>query len=118
VGKTAIVEEGDPEAIPGAYFIRLRFKKNIAPRFARQVLASEHIQQIIASRSRQSAQQNFSGPGIRDLPLPVPPRKLQNQLDLISGELRARLAKLRIAATETEQLFDSLMHRAFSGGLS
>lgn len=115
VGKTALSMPGDPPAIPGAYFIRLRFKPAIRPLFARQVLASERVQQVIASRSRQSAQQNFSGPGIRELPLPVPPAQLQERLESLAERRRLLLADCRRADAESDSLFAALTQRAFSG---
>lgn len=118
VGKTALTNRGDPETIPGAYFIRLRFKPEVRPLFARQVLASERVQQIIISRSRQSAQQNFSGPGIRELPLPVPPRPLQEQLEKIADAQRDLLADCKRGASETGLMLASLMQRAFLGKLT
>lgn len=117
VGKTALSMPGDPEAIPGAYFIRLRFKPTVRPLFARQVLASERVQQIIISRSRQSAQQNFSGPGIRELPLPVPPIDLQDRLEKIACSQKTLLCDYRAVAADSEKLFGSLLQRAFVGDL-
>jgi type I restriction enzyme S subunit len=117
VGKTTLSIPGDPEAIPGAYFIRLRFKSTVRPLFARQVLASERVQQIIVSRSRQSAQQNFSGPGIRELPLPVPPVDKQDQFEKVATNRRSLLRDYRLAEAESESLFKSLLHRAFGGKL-
>jgi type I restriction enzyme S subunit len=114
VGKTALSMPGDPEAIPGAYFIRLRFNSTVRPLFARQVLASERVQQIIVSRSRQSAQQNFSGPGIRELPLPVPPIEAQDRFEKVANSRRSLLRDCRLAEAESERMFVSLLHQAFA----
>jgi type I restriction enzyme, S subunit len=118
VGKTALVRAEDPECIAGAYFIRLRFKSRISAIFAREVLASESIQRIIAARSRQSAQQNFSGPGIRELPLPVPPRSLQERFEQLTEARRPVLAGIRKAAAESGALFNALLSAAYAGTLS
>ncbi len=117
VGKTAISAEGDPPSIPGVYFIRLRFKNSVSPRYARQVLANESIQRIIVSRSRQSAQQNFSGPGIRELPLPLPPRHLQDKLEAVARGQARHLARLRGVDMEADSLFNCLVAQAFSGSV-
>lgn len=118
VGKTALSMPGDPESIPGAYFIRLRLRHEVRPLFAREVLASDRIQKIIVSRSRQSAQQNFSGPGIRELPLPVPPVELQQRLETIAEGRRALLDSCRRAEAESSLLFNSLLAQAFAGQMS
>jgi type I restriction enzyme S subunit len=117
VGKTALISDKDPECIAGAYFIRMRFKDPIHPFFARMVMASRSIQEIIANRSRQSAQQNFSGPGIRSLPLPVPPMQLQLKLQALHSVLSNLMVKTKLHFQFIDQLFNSLQQRAFSGDL-
>lgn len=109
VGKLALVSPNDPVCIPGAYFIRLRFPDSIDP--------TKSIQAIIFEGSRQSAQQNFSGPGLRRLPFIVPPIDLQRafaarvaEIDKLKAQQRAHLEKL-------DALFASLQHRAFRGEL-
>jgi type I restriction enzyme, S subunit len=118
VGKTALSTPGDPPAIPGAYFIRLRFRSDVRPVFAREVLASERVQQLIVSRSRQSAQQNFSGPGIRELPLPVPPLALQERLERLANGQRTILDRYRRAKDDSTALFGVLASEALTGTLA
>jgi type I restriction enzyme S subunit len=117
VGKLALISPRDPICIPGAYFIRLRFPPEVDPTFAWYTLRAKSIQTIILERSRQSAQQNFSGPGLRRLPFIVPPMALQqsfaasvSEIDKLRAHGRAHLAKL-------DALFVSLQHRAFRGEL-
>lgn len=117
VGKSAIIANGAPQCIAGAYFIRLRFGDNIQAPYARGVIASKSIQHFIFAKSRQSAQQNFSGPAIRRLPLPLPPLSLQAsyaeaRLTILAGVKRQQKA-LRVAT----ELFNSLVQRAFRGEL-
>ncbi len=117
VGKSALIEKGAPACIAGAYFIRLQFKPVILPLFAKMTIDSRPIQTIIAEKSKQSAQQNFSGPGIRALPLPIPPTNLQEEFVV----LRKRIRKGQVASAqhyaETNSLFNSLVQRAFKGEL-
>jgi type I restriction enzyme S subunit len=117
VGKLALISAEDPICIPGAYFIRLRFPSQIDPEFAWHTMRSASIQGIIASQSRQSAQQNFSGPGLRRLPFFVPHLDLQRafavrvaEIDFLKADNRAHLGKL-------DALFASLQHSAFRGEL-
>ncbi len=117
VGKVAFIKKTDPECIAGAYFIRMRFKENIHPLFARTVISSKSIQAIIVNRSRQSAQQNFSGPGIRSLPLPVPPIELQLKFERNHSAI-SELAKCEYQhVMAADKLFQSLQQRAFTGEL-
>jgi type I restriction enzyme S subunit len=117
VGKVAMIGPKDPPCIAGAYFITLRFTDSVIPLYVRTVLTTPSVRAIVASRSRQAAQQNFSGPGLRQLPLPVPPISQQREfvrrcdmVDQLKVSQRASLAELKA-------LFASLQHRAFRGEL-
>lgn len=117
VGKTAVVRDGDPDCIAGAYFIVMHFANTLEPLYVRSALNSPSIRAIVARRSRQAAQQNFSGPALRELPIPLAPLSVQRQYV-------ARLRKVEQVAkqhTMTKQyldaLFASLQHRAFRGEL-
>ena len=117
VGKTALIHPRDPECIAGAYFITMRFTSEIEPAYALAVLKSPAVRGIVEQRSRQAAQQNFSGPALRQLPMPVPPVYLQKRfvgrLDSV-----ARLRSIQMEAlAELDGLFASLQHRAFRGEL-
>jgi type I restriction enzyme S subunit len=117
VGKLAIISPGDPICIPGAYFIRLRFPSEINPTFAWYTLRSRSLQEIICERSRQSAQQNFSGPGLRRLPFIVPPLTLQQAFSAAVAEVDKLKVHQRAHLTALDALFTSLQHRAFRGEL-
>lgn len=117
VGKTALIREGDPECIAGAYFLRLHFKSTVNPGFARLVLDHPSIQSIISRQSIQSAQQNFSGPGIRALPFPIPPSKLQERLANHVADVGALQALQSTSRRRLDDLFQSMLHRAFRGEL-
>ena len=117
VGKIALIDEECPPNIPGAYFIRLRFPDCINPVFASYALRTGAIQQIISEGSRQSAQQNFSGPGLRRLPFIVPKLDDQKKFAKQVDGARRMLLELERSAQTLESLFASLQFRAFSGQL-
>ncbi|MGK2903152.1 MAG: restriction endonuclease subunit S [Mycobacterium sp.] len=117
VGKLAVIRDGDPACIAGAYFIRIRLKDAAEPDYIAAALRSRSIQSIIVSGSHQSAQQNFSGPGLRALVLPIPPIDLQRQFSSALTMLVERIAPIARSASELDQLFDSLQWRAFKGQL-
>ena len=62
VGKVALIGPEDPPCIAGAYFIVMRFSPSVLPVYVKAVLRSPSVRQLVAQRSRQAAQQNFSGP--------------------------------------------------------
>jgi type I restriction enzyme S subunit len=117
VGKTALIRGSDPSCIAGAYFITLRFENGVLPEYARQVLASASVQEIVVRRSRQAAQQNFSGPGLRELPMPVPPPTLQREFAHRAAAVDKLKATHRTSLAHLDALFASLQHRAFRGEL-
>lgn len=117
VGKLALIRPKDPPCIAGAYFIRIQLSGEVEPDYGAAVLRAPAIQSIIVAGSRQSAQQNFSGPGVRALPLPLPPLELQRQFSVTLAALEGRRTLALEAEAAAEQLFASLQSRAFSGQL-
>ena len=117
VGKVAIVPDNAPPCIAGAYFIRLRFEPSIHPVYAAYLIRCPSVQGIIINNSKQSAQQNFSGPGIRSLPLPVPPLPLQKKFAARVSDIRAMQAEQGTSRRRLDDLFQSMLHRAFQGEL-
>lgn len=117
VGKVALMRAADPPCIAGAYFIRMQFQKHIIPEYAYSVLQSRSVQSLIAGQSRQAAQQNFSGPGLRRLPMPVPPLERQSQFAQRLEAIRSEKIKHLDGLGLVNQLFSSLQHRAFRGEL-
>jgi type I restriction enzyme, S subunit len=113
VGKLAIIGESDPPCIAGAYFIRIRLSDLVLPRYVAAVLRSRGVQSIIWTKSQQSAQQNFSGPGLRSLPLPVPPLEKQREFAARVEWVDTQRAVMRQALDADNELFASLEARAF-----
>lgn len=118
VGKTALIAEDAPDRIAGAYFIRMRFAADVHPLCTQMILRSRSVQSLIAEKSRQSAQQNFNGPAIRSLPLPLPPRVRQDSFACRSSQVQTLAANMNDHANELNRLFACLAHRAFRGELS
>jgi type I restriction enzyme, S subunit len=117
VGKVALLREGDPECVGGAYFIWMRFTEEVNPEYARSVLTSDRVRELIVKQSRQAAQQNFSGPAIRRLPMPIPPADLQTQYAEIIQCVSTQKKLLSGGLASANNLFASLQHRAFRGEL-
>lgn len=117
VGKIAQIRAGDPPCIAGAYFITMRFAANLDPLYARFVLTAPSVREIVTRRSRQAAQQNFSGPGLRKLPMPLPPIALQREFARRVAAVEALKAAHRASLAQMDALFASLQHRAFRGEL-
>lgn len=117
VGKAALIQPDDPPCIAGAYFITMRFQDVIVPVYARAVLTTPSVRAIVSRRSRQAAQQNFSGPGLRALPMPVPPLALQHDFAARVAAVENLKSVQRTSMTGLDDLFASVQGQAFSGAL-
>lgn len=117
VGKLALIRPDDPPCIAGAYFIRIQLRGGVNPEFASAVLRSRSVQSIIKAGSHQSAQQNFSGPGLRALPFPLPPMECQEIFGRRLESVRKFALLNESAVMYIDQLFASLQSRAFRGEL-
>jgi type I restriction enzyme S subunit len=113
VGKTALIRNEDPPSIAGAYFIVLRFDERFDPVYADAVLRCPSVRAIVTRRSRQAAQQNFSGPGLRELPFPVPPSDLQREFSCKVTAVARTIRTNEASASGMDALFASIQHRAF-----
>jgi len=117
VGKVALIKASDPPSIAGAYFIRMQFNESVLSEYIFTALRSQSIQKLISVKSRQAAQQNFSGPGLRQLPMPMPPLELQHRFARVAEGVEQQKGILQHHAAQQETLFASLQHRAFAGEL-
>ncbi len=117
VGKVALIGPNDPPAIAGAYFIVMRFKKTLLPLYVRFVLTSPSVRAIIAERSRQAAQPNFSGPGLRQLPMPIPPIEMQQDIAKIFDKVANLRTHYQHSLTGLKDLYGALSQQAFKGEL-
>lgn len=117
VGKVALIQASDPPSIAGAYFIRVQVNNSVLPEYVFAALQTKSIQKFIAVKSRQAAQQNFSGPGLRKLPMPVPSLELQCQFASLAKKIEQQKRILQEHVEQQDALFASLQDRAFNGEL-
>ncbi len=75
------------------------------------------IQKRLEHVAPESAQKNIDLEILRDLDVPLPPLASQQQFARIVQQFERLRAQQREAERQAEQLFQALLHRAFSGGL-
>ncbi|MEW6020982.1 MAG: restriction endonuclease subunit S [Pseudomonadota bacterium] len=117
VGKCSLIKKDVPQCIAGAYFIRMRFRECLLPEYAFAVLMTKSVKSIVTAQSRQAAQQNFSGPGLRRLPMPTPPLTLQEKFSERITEIQSQRVKYQASFNAIDSLFATLQDRAFRGEL-
>ena len=117
VGKVAVIARDAPPCIAGAYFITMRFVPDVEPVFVRAALTSPAVRRMIAERSRQAAQQNFSGPALRALKIPVPPHAFQMRFADTLKAAEAVTRSQRASLDTLDRLCASIQNHAFQGDL-
>jgi type I restriction enzyme, S subunit len=117
VGKVAVIRFGDPECIAGAYFITMRFDRRVEPTYMKAVLSSRSIRAIISKQARQAVQQNFSGPSLRRLSVPLPPLALQRRFSEHLTASEEHRVSHELSLGHLNALLASLRQRAFRGEL-
>ncbi len=107
------------EFIYASYLIRARLKVGkVLPFFVQHYLASREGCAVIRARSKTSAGQfNINTEGLGTLPIPVPLLPLQKEFAQRVTEIRDLESAQAASRRRLEDLFQSLLHRAFNGEL-
>lgn len=107
------------EFIYASYLIRARLQlERVTPLFVQHFLACPEGCRALRSRSKTSAGQfNINTEGLGTIPIPVPPLQLQKQFAARVSEIRAVQAVQAISRRWLNDLFQSMLHRAFEGEL-
>ena len=118
VGKTAVWNISDEYAFAG-YLVRVRFNESKAnSEYVSAYLNSSHGKKYLSSKAKASINMsNFSASEFVKIPILLPSIDLQSQFKLIKGELESKKGKVEEFYFESENLFNSLLQRAFRGEL-
>lgn len=86
VGRVAAVPDTSQVLVAGKGTIVIRPRDGVRPRFLRRVLASDAYQEWFCAHARGMTVQHLSVARLHELPVPVPPSKLQERVvRLVSG---------------------------------
>ena len=124
LGKASIVPErgDDPEGVVvfDSHVMRLRFDEStITCEFFWQWLKTPGGRALfMRNAGRTAVQFNINATQIARISIAVPPESLQHQFVQITRNVREMALAIGIATAESGALFDSLVQRAFRGGLS
>ena len=126
VGRCAVFERSavghsayNPEEfIYASYLIRARLKASVLPVFIRELMLTSEGRKNTRAKSKTSAgQYNINTKGLGSLPIFVPSieqqREFVDRVQAVNGMKTVHSA----SASELDQLFASLQHRAFRGEL-
>lgn len=118
-GRSAVVPAEVPTAIttkhlatitPNTLLVRPEFLSNAIHR-------DSGVLRQIGNKNRGAIMDGLNLGIIRELEIRVPPLETQQTFERALGEIRSLEEQLRAGLDQAQQLFDSLLHRAFSGEL-
>lgn len=117
VGTTALV----PKSLDGANLTqgtaRIAVGENIARNFALHHLRSAGTQRWIERQVKGATFREITLGRLRELPMMIPPRSLQDKFDLICRHVNKSALASKSSLAGLEKLFASLQQRAFEGEL-
>lgn len=118
VGKTGLISVEDGMVF-ASYLIRVRTKKGVAsPEFLWAFLNSAHGKRTLLAMARGAVgQANINSQELKSIKIPAPPFELQQWFSSIVQRLEPLRGKQAASTGEIDNLFQSLMHKAFSGQL-
>jgi len=118
VGKTSVWRSDENYAYAG-YLIRVRFKTDRASsEYVSAYLNSFYGKKYLFERAKPSNNMsNFSASEFRKIPLPLPPLDLQNRFVLVANAGRSSMSRFSRIVEDADNLFNSLLQKAFRGGL-
>jgi type I restriction enzyme S subunit len=92
--------------------------ENVSRSLVHRALLSDGVQRFILGNVKGVAQSGINLADLRQAPIPVPSSVEIERFERFVATVDAGEKKLTSAMKESEVLFESLIHRAFSGGLA
>ncbi len=89
----------------------------VESKFLEYFLRNKYTQRLIKQSSHQSSQANIFTGQIKELPVLLPPLSLQSKFALSVQKYDRLRTQQREATRQAEHLFQTTLHRAFSGEL-
>ncbi len=118
VGKTGIVDTDNKMVLAG-YLIRVRMKEGFNPYFLWAHLNSRWAKLTLRNMCKNIVgMANINAQELQNIPILMPPTSLQTQFAARIREIEAQKAQAQLSLSKAEDLFNSLLQKAFKGELS
>jgi type I restriction enzyme S subunit len=114
---TALVPPSLDNQICSTGFCVLRCRSSMNPRYLYAFTRGTEFIQALSSRTKGASYPAVTANDILDVKIPVPPIELQDRFSNILEEVELILERQKRSAVEIEELFQSLVQRAFKGEL-
>lgn len=117
VGKTTYWNK-NIDAVLASYLVKLRLNNKFNPVVFSFLLNTTHFKTMFIRRCKKAVgQSNISPTLLKEFPIYFPPLSLQQQFAEIVNKTETLKEKQKQSEQELENLFQSLMQKAFKGGL-
>lgn len=117
VGKTAVFDLEDDYAFAG-YLVRARTNGKATPEYISAYLNSPYGKGLLRGMAKSIVgMANINAKEMQNISIPAPPKALQEQFSMKLRELAKMRHRMMPSVSETDSLFASLQHRAFTGQL-
>lgn len=118
LGRTAVVPDDIGNAFINQHIALLRFNDEFNPYFISAYISSIGGRHLLERYNKGAAKSGLNFSDIKSLNVHIPPIELQNQFETIYHNIQAQKETLNQSKTELENLFNSLLQRAFNGQLN
>lgn len=119
VGKAYIHRGSNYPHVFAGYLIRFRLDPSrVNPWVVFGLTQTSYYRAWVAARKRTAAQPNINGQEYATLMIPVPPKELQEEYATLVERILKMQTQQKASSRTVEDLFTSLLHRAFTGELT
>lgn len=116
-GKSFWIRDCPTDAIFASYLIRVRPDTSVLPAYLSEFFHSEGYWVQVRSMAEGAAQPGVNASKLTSLRVPVPPLRVQRGMADVAEHVGRLQERAECGAAEADTLFNSLVARAFSGGL-
>ena len=118
LGRTAVISSDFPTAFINQHLAILRFSEESNPFYISAFIASKGGQTLFNKLDKGGVKSGLNFTDLKSYKLLLPPLELQNQFAERVAVIEAQKQKAQLELAKSEELFNSLLQRAFNGELS
>lgn len=118
MGRCAIVTINEDGFLCGTGSIFIRPKNNLNINYLYKVISSNSFKQVLENSAKGVTMKNLSSKVVGDLEIPLPPIEIQNNFIKSIENIETQKQQAQEALEKSEDLFQSLLQRAFKGELN
>lgn len=117
VGKTTVYDKNDPVAYAG-YLVKLIPNDLANSNFISGYLNSNYGKRYLYNMAKNIVgMANINAKELQSIPIIIPPKELQDKYEFKLKEINTRLEIMKNSIQEYQNLYNSLMQKAFKGKL-